>query len=505
MGIINVRPTAEPFYSMAAFVYSFNTLALPQFVLHKVCHLAYNSTVCSHISSHPQIEDEIQAETANWMSVLLPSALVPALFMVLLIGPISEVVGRKKTMMLPPCIYFIQSCIFIVLTQIKARYSPGLLLLPYCLSGLFGDIAGATSLASAYISCITLPENRTVRMAVLESGFYIGYFSAAIASSVTVGTFGFTAGFVATAIVNFTNLVYVVFLLPSEDLLRPKPHRCNINIELATSGVNANKYKHIGGTCPPCEGAASLYRITLRDVSIRRCLLEIKDAICQKDRMMQITTIFILYAIALFINMGEVSIGSLFLKHSPFNMKAREIGVFASFSAGVKVFGLIVTSYVCHQYLHFSDIAFVILGFCVQMVYYTLVGLSVSSLMLYLVQILSFPMIVHIPVFRSMVTKLVDDDQHGSIVAAAEAVDVASSLVSSFLSNLLYSSTVNIFRGLAVCFLSLIALFGLIGSITYYLVFMKSKENEPELERLMLSSCEAKTNSGSSTSQIVDE
>ena len=453
MGIINFRPTAEPFFCMVAFVYSFSALILPQIMLHKVCRLTYNSTVCSRISSHPQIEDEVQAEAASWMSLMLPSALVPALFMVLLIGPISEVVGRKKTMMLPPCIYFLQSCIFIVLTQIKTRYSPGFFLLPYCLSGLFGDLARVTTLASAYISCITLPENRTARMTVLESGFYIGYFSAAISSGAVVGTFGFTAGFAMTAIVSFTNFVYVMFLLPSEELLRPKPDLRNVNIEPVALGVNdENKCEHIGRKCPHCE--TSPHVLTLSDISLRRCLLEIKNAIWQKDRMKQITTVFFLYGVALWINWGETSIGPLFLKHSPFNMKASEIGVFASLIAVTKLLGLIVTSYVCQRYLHFSDISFVMLGFCVQMVYYTLVGLSVSSLMLYLLLILSFPMIVHIPVFRSLVTKLVDDDQYGAVMAAAEAVAVSSALLSSFLSNLLYSSTVDIFRGLAVCFLA---------------------------------------------------
>ena len=486
-------------------MYTSNSLVLPQFMLHKVCRLTYNSTVCSRISSHPQIEDQIQAEAASWMSLLSPSALVPALFMVLLIGPISEAVGRKRTMMLPPCIYFLQNCIFIVMTQIKTRYSPGLLLLPYCLSGLFGDLAGVTTLASAYISCITLPENRTARMTVLESGFYIGYFSAAITSGAVVGTFGFTAGFAMNAIVSFTNFVYIVLLLPSEDLLRPIPDLRNVNTEPVRLGVNcANKCEHTGKTCPHCKTAPHV--MTLSDVSLRRCLLEIKNAICQKDRMKQIITIFVLYGVALWINRGETSIGPLFLKHSPFNMKASEIGVFASLLAGIKLLGLIVTSYVCQRYLHFSDISFVILGFCVQMVYHTLVGLSVSSLMLYLVLILSFPMIVHIPVFRSMVTKLVDDDQYGAVMAAAEAVAVSSALLSSFLSNLLYSSTVDIFRGLAVCFLGLMALFGLMGSITYYLVFIKRKSNEPEREHLLLPSQKTVvTSSESPPSQILDE
>eukprot|EP00112_Aurelia_sp_Birch-Aquarium-sp1_P011248 Seg2366.2 transcript_id=Seg2366.2/GoldUCD/mRNA.D3Y31 product="Solute carrier family 46 member 3" protein_id=Seg2366.2/GoldUCD/D3Y31 len=377
MGINCIRPTAEPFYGMTTFVFAFNALVLPQLVQHKVCRLTYNSTVCSHISSHPQIENKIQAETARWMSVLPLSALLPAFFMVLMIGPISDVIGA-----------------------------------------LMG----------------------------------------AIASSAIVGTLGFTAGFLATAIVNFINFVYVVFLLPSEDLLRSKLHGSELHKE--------SSREHIDRTCPHCEGGVAPQRFTIRDVNPWRCLLRVKNAICKKDRSKKIAAILVLFAIALFINMGEIYMGILFIKHSPFNMKAKDIGLFTSMQAVLRGLGLLATNYLCQRYLHFKDIGLVILGFCVQIVYFISVGLSVSVLMLYLVQILAIPLVVHQPVFRSMVSKLVDDDQYGAAIAAAEAVDVASSLLTSLVSNQIYSETVKIFSGFAMCLLGLIAVFGL--AVHYY-------------------------------------
>ena len=496
MGIDCIRPTAEPFYGMTAFVFSFNALVLPQLMQHKVCRLTYNSTVCSHISSHPQIENGVQASTARWMSVLPLSALLPALFMVLMIGPISDVIGKKKTMIFPPFIYFIQSCIFIILTQIKTQYSPGLLLLPYGLSGLFGDNAGAAALAESYIACITSPENRTIRLAVLESCIFLGFLTGAIASGAIVGTLGFTAGFVATAIVNFINFVYVVFLVPSENSLRPELHHC----ELQRESDNDNAQEHIDRTCPHCKGrAAPPHHFTIRDVNPWRCLLRVKNAICKKDRRKKIAAILVLFAIALFINMGEVYMGILFIKHSPFNMKAKDIGLFTSMQAVLRGLGVIGTNYLCQRYLHFKDIGLVILGFCVQIIYFVSVGFSVSVLMLYLIQILAIPLVVHQPVFRSMVSKLVDDDQYGAAISAVEAVDVASSLLTSLVSNQIYSGTVKIFSGFAMCLLGVVAVFGLAGALTYYIVFIKSEKSDSEHEHLLQAhSSSALTNKDSS-------
>ena len=49
------------------------------------------------------------------------------------------------------------------------------------------------------------------------------------------------------------------------------------------------------------------------------------------------------------------------------------------------------------------------------------------------------------------------------------------------------------------------ALLGLIGSVTYYLVFIKPKRNEPEREHLLLPSLKAITSSESPPSKILDE
>lgn len=501
MPIQCVRPTAEIFYGLSLFTFALNTITLPQLIQHKVCYNEYNSTVCENLKHHHSIENYVQARAASWMSIIPLSALLPGMFIILMIGPISDVIGKKRTMMLPPAVYFIQSLVFILLTRIAVKFSPGFFLFAYCLSGLFGDNAGCGLLAEAYIACITTKENRTVRLAMLESSVFIGQLTAAISSGFILSTFGFTGAFTATAVVNFINAIYVVVLLPPESGLTPR-----INSEQSpATGSNDLSTENEGDGSRGYQSARNrdqtvVSRKTLREISPLACLQRIKEAICARQRRNRMAALLVLFSIAMFINMGEIYLGVLFVKHSPFNLDAKGIGYLIALQAFVRSIGLIVLPYFLQLVFKFKDIHFVMLGFATQFTYFLTLAFSVSSTMLYLVQLISTPMIVHFPAVRSMISKLVDVDQYGSAIAVTEAVGVAGSLLTSLLSNQIYSKTVGIFTGFTVVLLGLLAVPGLIGAIVYSYVYKHSDVLNEE-QRLLLTSNEG----GSSSDRAMAE
>ena len=483
-----VRPTAEVFYGLSLFTFGFNAISLPQIVQHKVCYNKYNSTICSRLENHPVIEDDVQATAASWMSIVPLSALVPGLFTILMIGPISDVIGKKRTMIVPPAIYLVQSLIFIALARIEDKFSPGYFILGYCITGLFGDNSGCSLLSQAYISCITTRESRTVRIALLESALFLGELLAAISSGFILSHFGFVGGFVTTGIVNLINLVYVVLFLPHENALAPCPDPAITSEETAESNL---EYKEGGQINEQGIYQSESTEHGSDDESIMKklnpvaCLRRISNAICRGERRNRIFAILVLFSLALFINMGEVYMGVLFLKHSPFNLQFKNIGYLLALQGLLRAFGLATIPYLCQVLFGFKDISIVMVGFCTQICYFLSLGFSKSRTMLYCVQLIGIPLAIHLAVLRSMVSKMVDADQYGAATAALEVVDVASSLLTSLLSNLVYFATVRVFTGFAIVLLGIIAIPGLIGSVIFSRVYKDREMLSDEQKRLL--------------------
>lgn len=481
-----VRPTAEIFSALSLFTFAFNAITMPQLIQNKVCHNKYNNTICGNLKHHPKIENEVQSTAAHWMSILPLSALLPGLFMMLMVGSISDVIGKKRTMIIPPAVYFVQSLLFILLVRVNSKFSPGLFILPYCLSGLFGDSAGCGMLSEAYISSVTTSSNRTLRLAILESALFIGQLSAALSSGFILGYYGFVGGFVATAIVNGINFLYVLFLLPSEKRTQsPGTYQ-----EIDQSAV-ADRTGYHTDTKDDRETESLEDSVTLLEkLNPLACLRRIREAICAEERRERIAFILCLFSLATFINMGEIYLGILYIKHSPFNLDAQGIGFLIATQGLLRSFGLMTIPYLCQRFFNFKDTHLVIVGFGFQLVYFVSLGFSTSSLMLYLVQIIGIPIVVHLPVFRSMVSKLVDREHYGSAIAAVEAVSVANSLLTSLASNQLYSKTVNIFAGFTVILLGLIAIPGLIGALIFAFTY-KDRDLVHDEKTFLLSSHES--------------
>ena len=487
-----IRPTAEIFYGLCVFTYGFNLVSLPQILQHRVCYNKYNASICKHLNRYPSIENDVQANAADWMSILPLSALLPSLFTILIIGPLSDIKGKQRIMIIPPVVYLIQGLVYTFLSQLQSEFSPGLFILPYCLSGLFGDNYGCSALSEAYISSITTKKDRTIGLSVLESALFFGQLTAALSSSFILSKLGFTGGFVLTTTISFINLLYVLFLLPSEKYFQ-SVEECSGDLETTKvqyeSTVAGEKqdddeeYEESGTKIIPTEPRIENVS-TMEALNPITCLLRIKNAICTGKRRNIIAAILLLFSIASFVNMGELYIGILYIKHSPFNLNSVSIGYLIAAQGFIRGVGLVSVPCICQRFLKFKDIHVIFLGFCTQIVYFVSVGFADSVTSLYLIQMIGISLAVHFPVFRSMITKLVDDDQYGSAISAVEVVGTGSALVTGLLSNQIYSATVDVHRGMTCILLGIVAVPGLIGSLIFWFVW-KGDEHHEEKENLL--------------------
>ena len=67
-------------------------------------HSSSSHAKCENVSSHKNhtdIEDKIESQASLWMMYIKTALLVPSFFSTFLLGPYSDVVGRKIALLLP--------------------------------------------------------------------------------------------------------------------------------------------------------------------------------------------------------------------------------------------------------------------------------------------------------------------------------------------------------------------------------------------------------------------
>ena len=89
-------------------------------------------------------------------------------------------------------------------------------------------------------------------------------------------------------------------------------------------------------------------------------------------------------------NGGERGLIVLFLKHSPLNVKADEIGLYITLFQCCRGFGLMFLSFVINRHFPSSDYSLMFLGTVSMIIHYTVLSLSRTMLMAYLSTLLQF-------------------------------------------------------------------------------------------------------------------
>ena len=466
-----LRISSEPYVFFGMFVFVTNLFTIPQFVQHRVCHNKHNATICAHLASanYSRFQDSVQKETAHWMAVITLTSLIPSIFILIILGPFSDTFGKKRTMVVTPLISLLQSITYLIISQLKGSFSPGWCVAGALLSGFFGEMQGVYALSAAYIASITTLKNRTLRISIMEGFVFMASCLACLSTGLILGKLGFTAVFVTTAIINIMNFLYVALLLPEEK--HSVEEEENI-VFLQGYGAAERKMQEREMT----DFQDSFFQKFLKACNPRKCINHLKTVVSSNGNGKEMLVLLAFLACALIATMGENYIGVLFLKHRPFNLSPSGIGYLVAYRSFIQAMAIIFLTSFLQKYFHFTDHMFIILGFCLQAVYYIVLGVSVSTLMLYLIQAIGTP--VHLPVLRSAISKQVDPNHHGTALAIAEIVDASSSLVTSLLSNIIYAETVKIYPGFAFFMLSVIATTALVGSVALYIKHRRTDRDD---------------------------
>uniref|UniRef100_A0A7M6DNI6 Major facilitator superfamily (MFS) profile domain-containing protein n=1 Tax=Clytia hemisphaerica TaxID=252671 RepID=A0A7M6DNI6_9CNID len=219
--------TSEPIIFLYSIIYFINLSILPQLVLQKVCLEKYDdglhgngttsSSLCEEKSS-TVITADMQKESSHWCFAILASSQIPSILTVLIWGPISDVIGRKKAILLVPIMSILQNIIFL-LCSYYMNSSIIYLCVGMFLACIFGEFPGVLALSYGFIADVTTgrkEKSRTSRMALVDFAGNLAGLPAGLFAGQLLKHLGFTAVFGLSIGINLIILLYIIFLLPEE-------------------------------------------------------------------------------------------------------------------------------------------------------------------------------------------------------------------------------------------------------------------------------------------------
>ena len=207
------------------------------------------------------------------------------------------------------------------------------------ISSLSADMQGALLLAYVYMAAVTNETyERTFRMILLEMAIFSGQGLGSLIAGLLLQYFGFTAAFVYSASLGLICLLFVAFILPPVP-----PSNSSSPIE--------------GADCTGCRCT----KISKQFSQIRDDLKTFFDVWIKGRNMSVILLLFAaFFTIAAYF--GEAVMLPMFLKHTPLNLNAREIGLFLLLLYAVRVVGVAVLGIITYKLIHPPDYILIIIG-----------------------------------------------------------------------------------------------------------------------------------------------
>ncbi|KAG1671495.1 Proton-coupled folate transporter [Nymphon striatum] len=202
--------TVEPFLFGYAFSIAITAVTQTTFMMDKICRtqMHYDNDICDNVLKDPSLllyKQEIQKELSQWYTIINYMQDIPSFILSIVIGPWSDVHGRKKPMVL----VLILKTITFGLTLLNAlfmdipTYGLVLSMIPTCLFGGF-----IFMLCLSYISDITTPENRTRRFAILSGTSFLGFPTGILVGSFILESGGYIAVYLTATVTMVCTCIY---------------------------------------------------------------------------------------------------------------------------------------------------------------------------------------------------------------------------------------------------------------------------------------------------------
>ena len=179
-----------------------------------------------------------------------------------------------------------------------------------------------------------------------------------------------------------------------------------------------------------------------------RNLKRVRSVLKEEDQMF---TGFLL-SFLIFLNAmsysGEMSVLVLFLKNRPYFFSPRDLGFYMAYESGIlAILGMAIFNYLFTRVINMEDHHLLLMSFCFSAVYYILLSIANSLLMLYLIQLVHSIGSLSTCVIRSLLTKLAPESTVGLLFGALLMSETAGVMFGSLICPAVYSRVATVYPG----------------------------------------------------------
>ncbi|CAF1202598.1 unnamed protein product [Rotaria sp. Silwood1] len=387
----------------------------------QVCYKLYNISLCNSINEiktnktyiYENMEDIIQKYASIYVMYFNFIYSIPSIFIAIICGIWSDKYSHKIPMIFASIGCILSTIVNLFVSIIKYNLSLEILFLSNLFLSLFGSTSTMFSIIYNYISHITTIENRTQRIAIIESCLMFGSTIGLILSGILIDLTNFQYCFLFIIFIHFINIIYIIFYV--KEVIHP-----NENIKL---------YKNFYEILFFCNDIKDSCRVLFkqREVNQRRyLLLALFGLLC-----------------SILTSIGESSVIYLYLKKSPLSFSQSLYGIFRGLKSFGLGLGLLIVLPILRYLFNISDMACAILGTlskCMSDFLYVMNHSKTFIFMIPLFGMLSSYVVVGVRSYISKICNLNEEGKIFSIVASLESIDA---LIGSLVFNILYSYTIS--------------------------------------------------------------
>ncbi|XP_040282102.1 solute carrier family 46 member 3 [Bufo bufo] len=416
MGLLYLVEPIMAIYCFANFV-SFPVMQ--QFVYHRLWEMEFNSSVvfndslsnCVTNQSDPNYihQKEVQKKASAFSTTLDLSSLIPSLVMAIILVSYGDRHGRKASMLLPSIggLLSVSSFFFVSFFDLPLR----ILYISSVLSGFLGGFATFIGGCFSYIADIAKGvQNKNVRIAFIDMILGVSIGVAGITSGYIIKAIGFTWSFVLPVSLHIFNIFYILFIL--EETVKRSEFQQNVLSK---------------------EGFKELFS---------GVFLLFKHASYKKR--LAIGLLLFAFMSYLFISFGASNLFTLYELDSPLCWDSVLIGWGSGLST-IDYVGGFLGVFLFTRCLKDAHIVFIGILSWISGSAMAAFATTTVTMMLVRVPLVFFSM--PLPIFRSMMSKVVLENEQGALFACIACLESLTGSLSFATFNSIYGATVVWFPG----------------------------------------------------------
>ena len=241
--------TVEPILLIFMFASFLSYSVFQQLVHRMVCHQTLNcsddgagevgnGTSDQECFVMSDVQQTVQSRSSHWLLYINLASGLPSIFLSMLYGSLSDLLGRKTFIALPPIGSIVNTAVILLVVYLEDTLPIAFFLLGAFASGLFGNFSVLNFGVYSYASDISVRSKRTVQIGVLESMTYLGATLSLLIGGVWIQSGKFGPPFWCILCCQLAVIFYIVVFLPESLGSRTSSARSDgINIQ------QKNKYK----------------------------------------------------------------------------------------------------------------------------------------------------------------------------------------------------------------------------------------------------------------------